>query len=454
MAETRRWLKLALEARAQRDWPRAQLALANATRVSRGDSRALALLGDVQSRLSDHEAAYAAYDGALALAPAESALWFNRAAVARFLGRLGAAEADYDEAIRLNATDAQAYLNRSDLRTQTGADNHVADLQHLLAGPLPNWSAEVAARYALAKEYDDLGSYERSWEQLAQGAALRRRHLQYDPAVDLATVDWLIEAFPAVRGATGGCASEEPIFVVGMPRTGSTLLERMIAGHSSVYAAGELPDLGNAVVAAARRRLGRDASRRELVAASASVDFGALGSDYIARTRPRTGHTARFIDKLPLNYLYCGLIQRALPNARIVHVTRHPMASCYGAFKVLFDQGYPFSYDQLELADYYAGYRRLMAHWRAVMPDRLIEVAYEDLVRDTRGQCERVLALLGLEFEEVCASPHENPAPSATASASQVRRPVYLTAIDHWRHYADRLEPLRARLESHGVVTA
>ena len=331
---------------------------------------------------------------------------------------------------------------------------HGAALERLLASRPANWFAEVAARYALAKEYEDLGRHEGSWTQLAAAAALRRRHLQYDPTVDLATVDWLIEAFPSRATDRGGDPNGEPIFVVGMPRTGSTLLERMLAGHSSVYAAGELADLGNAVVAAARRRVGREASRRELVAASAGVDFAALGADYVARTRPRTGHTPRFIDKLPLNYLYCGLIERALPNARIVHVTRHPMATCYGAFKVLFDQGYPFSYDQIELADYYAGYRRLMAHWRAVMPDRLVEVAYEDIVADPQGQCRRVLSGLGLDFQDACAAPHSNPAPSATASASQVRRPVYTTAVDQWRNYARWLGPLRERLESHGVDTA
>ena len=452
-AEAGRWLKAALEARARRDWSGAGAALSRALDVAAGDARALALVGDVHSRLADYEAAHAAYDAALALAPRDAALWFNRAAVARFLGRLEAAEADYDQAIRLNPSDAQAYLNRSDLRPQTQDRNHVPELEKLVAGRPANWFAEVAARFALAKEYEDLGRYEQSWTELAAAAALRRRHLQYDPTVDLATVGWLIDAFQAAGVTPGGCPSGEPIFIVGMPRTGSTLLERMLAGHSSVYAAGELADLGNAVVSAARRRLGRDGTRRELVAASATADFAALGADYLERTRPRTGHTAHFIDKLPLNYLYCGLIERALPNARIVHVTRHPMATCYGAFKVLFDQGYPFSYDQIELADYYAGYRRLMAHWRTVMPHRLIEVSYEDLVADPVGECGRVLGALGLDFQDACATPHANPAPSATASASQVRRPVYRTAVDQWRHYARWLEPLRARLERHGVAT-
>ena len=451
VANTGRWLKAALEARAQRDFERAQGCLAQATREAAGDARALALVGDVQSKLADYPVAYAAYDAALALAPTQSALWFNRAAVARFLGRLDAAEADYDEAIRLAPSDAQAYLNRSDLRTQTPARNHAAALEQLFADGVTHWSAQVAAGYALAKEYEDLGRYDASWATLVAAAALRRRHLQYDPAIDLATVDWLIDAFPDQVGATLGSPSDEPIFVVGMPRTGSTLLERMIGAHSAVTAAGELADLGTAIVAAARARLGRDGSRRELVYASAGLDFAALGADYLARTRPRTGHRAYFIDKLPLNYLYCGLIARALPNARIVHMTRHPLATCYGAFKVLFDQGYPFSYELIELADYYAGYRRLMAHWRTLMPQRLIEVAYEDLVAQPQAECRRVLAGRGLTFEPACLEPHLNPAPSATASASQIRRPVYTTAVEQWRHYQRGLAPLKARLESHGV---
>ncbi len=429
-----------------------QQALALATEAARPDAGANAFLGDFFSRLEMLDDAYAAYDRAIALQPDRAAYWFNRAAVARFLGRLADAEADYDRCLALDPADTQACLNRSELRVQTPERNHLAQLEALLRQRW-SWQREVPLRYALAKEYEDLGRYGAAWEQLAAGAALRRRHLQYDPAVDLGTVQWLIDAFPgggpAARSA--GPTSPAPIFILGMPRTGSTLVDRIVGSHSQVTSAGELPHLGNAVVDAARRQLGRAGVRAELVAASAHIDFAALGADYLARTRPAAGTTPRFTDKLPLNHLYCGLIDRALPRACIVHVRRHPMATCFGVFKVLFDQGYPFSYDLAEIADYYIAYRRLMAHWQATLPGRIIDISYEALVADSVAQSRALIAALDLGWEDACRDFHRNPAPVTTASASQIRRPIYSSAVNLWRNYAGALAPLRARLEAAGI---
>ena len=451
-AETHNALRLALAHRARREWGPAAGALAAAAKAALNDPAASAAVADVYSRLGEYALAFDLYDRAIALRPNDSRYWFNRAAVRRFLGQLSEAEADYDRCIALDPSDVQAYLNRADLRTQTPERNHVARLEQMLSGNSHPWQAEVPLRYALAKEYEDLGQYGRSWEQLVAGAALRRRHLQYDLAKDLATVDWLIEAFlPRVTPA-GGSSSREPIFIVGMPRTGSTLVERILASHSQVFAAGELPDFGLAVVAAARELLGREGTRRELIASSAHVDPKQLAEDYLDRTRVHTGKTARFTDKLPLNYLYCGLIQRAFPQARIIHVTRHPLATCYGVFKVLFEQGYPFSYDLAEIGAYFLGYRRLMAHWQRLMPGQITEIAYERLVADSETETRRLLATLELPWEAGCLEFYRNPAPASTASASQVRRPIYTSALAQWRHYDAALEPLRLQLEAAGIA--
>jgi len=353
--------------------------------------------------------------------------------------------------IALAPADAQAWLNRSELRPQTPERNHLRDLERALAAANAGWSQEVPLRYALAKEYEDLGEYAQSWRHLSEGASLRRRHLQYDPRVDLATVDWIRKAFPPGAPAAGGAASAEPIFIVGMPRSGSTLVDRILGGHSQVYCAGELPDFAAAVVAAAEQRHGRRLPRQELIAASATLDFSAVGEDYLRRTRPRTGHRPHFTDKLPLNYLYCGLIARALPEARIVHVTRGPMATCFGLFKALFDRGYPFSYDLCELADYYSGYRRLMDHWSAALPGRIIEINYERLVADPEAETRRLLDALGLPWQPRCLDFPENPAPVATASAAQVRRPIYQSAVSLWRNYQRELGPLAERLRAGGI---
>lgn len=451
IAAARRELAAALSRRdlAAADAAVRRLAALHAT-AGGSDCRAYAELGDLWSALADYSAACDNYTRAIALSPEEPRLWFNRAAVRRFLGDIEAAEADYDRAISLAPADAQAYLNRSELRPQTLERNHVAALEQALAGCSGAWQQEVPLHYALAKEYEDLGEYSVSWLHLTMGATLRRRHLQYDLRLDLATVDWIREAFPAAPPESGA-PSAEPIFILGMPRTGSTLVDRILGSHSAVYSAGELPDFGAAAVAAVRQLHGHKQSRRELVAYTAALDFRALGEEYLRRTRPRTGHTPHFTDKLPLNYLYCGLIARALPNARMVHVTRGAMATCYGMYKVLFDRGYPFSYDLRELADYYLAYRRLMAHWAAALPGRIIEVRYEKLVADTPGEVRRLLEALNLPWEPQCLDFHSNPAPVATASAAQVRRPIYPGAVAQWRHYQRELEPLAARLAAGGI---
>jgi tetratricopeptide (TPR) repeat protein len=415
-------------------------------------ARAQAELGDFWSLLADPAAAYRCYTKAVELAPQEPRFLFNRATVECFLGQLEAAEQDYDRVIALRPDDAQAYLNRSDLRVQTSERNHLVELERELSQGSDDWRREVPLRYALAKEYEDLGEYELSWHHLSSGASLRRRNLQYDPRVDLATAEWIREAFPAAGPASTGDSSREPIFVLGMPRTGSTVVDRLLGTHSAIFCAGELPDFGAAVVAAVQRHLGRRAARHELIACSAQLDFAALGSDYLNRTRPRTGHTPYFTDKLPLNYLYIGLIARALPNARIVHVTRGPMATCYGMYKVLFDRGYPFSYDLQELADNFLAYRRLMAHWHASLPERIIEVTYEKLVTDFEVEVRALFEHLDLPWDPRCIEFHKSTTPVATASAAQVRRPLYSTAIGTWRHHEAELAPLAKRLREGGIV--
>jgi hypothetical protein len=409
-------------------------------------------IGDLWSLWGNYEAAHAHYDRALARAPGEPRLWFNRATVRRFLGQLAAAESDYDECLRLAPGDAQAHLNRSELRVQTPERNHLAQLERALRAAPGDWRVQVPLHYALAKEYEDLAEWARAWQHLTAGASLRRRNLDYDVRRDLAAVDWIRAAFPGQPRGAAGAASREPIFILGMPRTGSTLVDRILGSHSQVFCAGELPDFGAAVVAAVARRRGGKLPREQLIAESARLDFAALGEDYLRRTRPRTGHTPFFTDKLPLNYLYCGLIARALPEARMVHVTRGPLATCYSLFKVLFDRGYPFSYDLEELGDYYAGYRRLMAHWAEVLPGRIIEVAYEELIAHPQRETRRLLASLGLPFEPRCLAFEENPAPVATASAAQVRRPLYARSVSLWRNYARELAPLAAQLRAAGIV--
>jgi tetratricopeptide (TPR) repeat protein len=420
------------------------------------DAQLLDAIGSFYNSVGEHQRACDAYSQAIRLDSSRALYWFNRATVRRFLGQLVAAEEDYDRAIALRPDDYEAYGNRSELRRQTRERNHIEAMQRLLVKGTGHWRGEVQLRYALAKEYEDVEDYRQSWLHLERAARVRRQHLQYDVRYDVDTVDWIIEAFP--RGPAEpipGCLTQEPIFIVGLPRSGTTLVERILGSHSQVFAAGELNHFAAALVSAALSKSGGvPLPRPELIAATRELDFAALGADYLERTRPGTSRRRHFTDKMPLNYLYCGLIRRALPNARIIHVTRHPLASCYAMFKTLFKDGYPFSYDLNDIARYYVGYRRLMAHWRQSMPGVVYEISYERLVRDSERESRRLLAACGLEWEPGCLEFYRNPTATTTASASQVRRPIYDSSVAQWRHYERQLEGLRAQLAAAGIDAA
>jgi tetratricopeptide (TPR) repeat protein len=417
------------------------------------DAAAWDAVGTLRSFAADQQGALEAYDRAVALAPEESQFAFNRASVRRFLGDLEGAESDYDRAIARRPLDFEAYLNRSELRVQTAGRNHVAELQALARRPELDWRGFVQIHYALAKECEDLGRYADAFDHLQHGARRRREHLRYDVAVDVATVDWIARGYPAgPADPLPETSREAPIFIVGLPRSGTTLVERILASHSSMASAGELDSFAQSLVEGARAKSGRASlPRQELVALSATLDFAALGRDYLARARAAYGGSGRFVDKMPLNYLYCGLIRRALPNARIVHVVRHPMAVCYAMYKTLFKSGYPFSYDLREIGRYYAAYRRLMAHWQSTMPGAVYDLKYEDLIADQAGETRKLLEYCGLDWEDGCLAFHRNPTPSTTASASQVRRPLYDSSVSQWRHYEARLGELKDTLAAEGI---
>jgi tetratricopeptide (TPR) repeat protein len=451
---TQAWIRLATTLRAARRWHELEETIEAARNAARqaGD---FALLGEFLGRLERYEEACAAYDRALAIDGDNPRYLFNRATVRRFVGRIDDAERDYDRVIAIDPADVEAWGNRSELRTQTPDRNHLEELLKRLRAGFAAPIAEVPIRYALAKEYEDLGRYAESWAHLAAGAAIRRRHLTYDVRHDVQTVSWIIQSFPTAPVAAAGCPSTEPIFILGMPRTGSTLLERIMGGNAAIHAAGELIDFAAALVDAVRHKLGKQqVPRRDLVAASATVDFAALGASYLERTRPRTGRTPHFIDKMPLNYLYSGIIRAALPNAPILHLARHPMATCYAVFKTLFNQGYPFSYDLMEVAEYYVGYHQLMSHWRRMMPDSILDVSYEKLVTSPATEARRVFAHCGLEWSEDCLDIGRRGTTSTTASAAQVRRPIYSTSVDLWRQYAGPLAPVAERLRRAGIEVA
>lgn len=386
------------------------------------------------------------YQAAVALAAGDPRALYNLASTLVAVGDLLGAEKAFDRVIALDPADADAFHNRSTLRKWTPDDNHLASLTTAIAG-VRHPAAEVALCYALAKEHEDLGDHQAAWSWLARGAARRRALMSYRVEADLETMAQIEAAFDASRMSNAAASAPSgPVFILGLPRSGTTLVDRIVSAHSQVESLGEIPDFALSLMDAA----GSATSKSELVARSARMDFQRLGQAYETRVRDY-GRPARFlIDKTPANYLYIGLIALSLPGSVIIHVRRDPMDNGYALLKTLFRTGCPYSYDQSDLARYIAAFERLMTHWRSVLPGRVVEVNYEDLIEDQEGQSRRLIAALGLKWEAACLAFHTNPSPSATASAAQVRRPLYRDSVGLWRRYAPELSPLAAGLGAAG----
>jgi tetratricopeptide (TPR) repeat protein len=423
------------------------IAAARAALAGADDVETLDLAGNSLVLCQRPSEAYPAFRRALALAGDDPGLLFNLAAVARFVGHVEEAERTYDRVIASSPTWWTAYRNRSELRRQSASDNHVSELRRRLDQG-PPWQGEVQLAYALGKELEDLMDYEAAFQAYARGAAVRRAHMRYSVEDDVDTLKTIASVFDAAYCAPARevSGSPGPIFILGMPRTGSTLLERKLAGHPDVEPLGELQTFGQAVVEGVRRSAASPlAGKTALIDASARVAPEVFGRAYLEAVAPLTGGCSAFTDKLPLNFLYAGLIARALPTARIIHMVRDPLDTCLGAYRTLFDEAYPFSYDLAELGTYYQAYRGLMAHWSEVLGPRIVEVAYERLVADASGEVERLVERLGLR-PAASEAQGAGAAPVMTASASQVREAVHGRSVGLARRYEDHLGPLLAAL--------
>ena len=410
------------------------------------------LLQDIGLRftaLELHADAEACFARALEMAADNSEYIYNHATALIALGRLAEAEAAFDRVIALSPSDSAAWYNRATLRKQTVQLNHVAQIEQALAGLTAPASGEMALCYALAKELEDLGEHARSFAALKRGADLRRRGLAYRVADDVETMGLIGDIFDAhfIAGQHVGHSDPRPLFVVGLPRSGSTLVDRILSSHSAITSRGESNDLALSMMRAA----GPATSKQDLVRRSTQLDFAALGKSYTANLGE--GPALRLIDKTPANFLYLGLVAAALPQARIVHIRRQPMDACYAMYKTLFRMAYPFSYDLGDLAQYWLAYDRLMAQWRQVLPaEQFLEVDYEDLVRNQEKVSRQLIAHVNLPWEDACLAFEKNPQASLTASAAQVRQPMYRSSIGLWRRYATELRPLYEQLRAAGVA--
>jgi tetratricopeptide (TPR) repeat protein len=374
---------------------------------------------------------------AVAAQPDVSQYLFNLAAAERMIGALSDAEAHCDAAIAHDRHYGLAHYLRSDLRIQSPDRNHIDEMEALLQEGRLSPPSEIMLRFALGKECEDLERWGRAFDHVEAGCNLQRRSLPRDPAAEIDEIDAIIHAHTRrwIESAPRGCTGAAPVFVTGLPRTGTTLVERIIASHSAMHSVGETSTFAAEM-------------RRAMAERPGGRDLEGIGRRYLdSAVALRVPDNVRFIDKTLENYLYCGLIHAALPSAKIILVQRHPMDSCWAIYKAHFRGKFSFSYHQTELADYYLAYRRLSQHWRTVLPpDVLMEINYEDIVRDQAAASRDIIRFLGLPWEDDVMRFHESRAPSATASAVQVRRPVYASSVGKWRHHAERLIPLRERL--------
>lgn len=429
--------------------------LAAAEQALPDDALSRDTMGCVYARLGEHAASLPHFTEAVRLAPDNTEFRYNEAVALNFIGKVAEAEAALEALLAIAPDAARAHHLLSSLRGQTAERNHVAQLETALAR-----AAEPRDRlllgYALAKELDDLGQPQAAFARLAAANAEHRARLPYSFARDGANFDAIEWTWPQVAAAPVVAAPDAaPIFVIGMPRTGTTLVDRILSSHPEVWSAGELQAMPLAVKMASGTRT-RTVLDAATVAAAAGEDLGVIGQDYLARAQTHAGarESGRFTDKFPGNFQYAGFITRALPNAKIVCLRRHPLDTVLANFRNLFavsSRYYDYSYDLMDIARYYVRFDRLMAFWRSALPGRILELRYEELVADQQRETMALLAHCGLDWNEACLDFHQNIAPVSTPSAAQVRRPMYNDAVARWERHRDALAGVISYFEAEGI---
>ncbi|WP_043319562.1 sulfotransferase [Microbulbifer sp. HZ11] len=400
-------------------------------------------LGVIYARFDEHHKAINPLRRAVSLAPENPQFQFNLASTEQFLGNMDAARAAYEKAIALQPDFARARWALSELGKNNASIENTAELKKRLQ--LPQLSAEdrLYLSHALARDCERSGDYAQAFECLNTAKHRYREKIGYSFAQDAALFDGLKSAFSSTAPDSATGLGNQSLFIVGMPRSGTTLVERILASHSQIESLGELHEFPLAI----KRHSNTGSSHTldlDVIAEAMNVAPAAIGQDYETRCRARGRSAAYLIDKLPMNFLYLGFILRSLPNAKIVVLDRHPLDVCLSNFRQLFSfnfRYYHYHYSLEDTARYICAYRDLIDHWQTIFRDRIHTVSYEQITENPRREAHALMDYLGLPWEEACLEFHQSDAAVSTASSVQVRQPIYRSAVARWRKYEKELQP-------------
>jgi tetratricopeptide (TPR) repeat protein len=405
-------------------------------------------LGNTLAAADAHARAAECYGRALELQPGHAGALIGKGHVLKTIGKQHEAIEAYRACIVAKPDYGQVWWSLANLKTYRFTADEIARMERLLDDPKLFPDNRIATLFALGKASEDAGDFARAFAFYSDGNRAQRAHVAYDPVQTETLNDRIIDLFDEkfFAGRAGfGHDDPAPIFIVGLPRSGSTLIEQILASHSQVDGTSELSNLGQLALATGKYR-SDGVSYPETLRDLEAADFAALGRAYIEQTRWQRGAAVYFTDKMPNNFPTIGFLKLILPNAKVIDARRHPMDSCMGSFKQLFAKGQTFTYDLFELAEYYLQYVRIMKHWDRVLPGTVLRVDYEAMLADQEGQTRRILTHCGLAWEDACLDFHRTERAVKTASSEQVRQPVYKTSLQSWWRFAPQLADLEQHL--------
>jgi len=416
-----------------------------------GDAGAWVTLGNILQDLMQPKEAMQSFRRAIAARPDYAIAHNNYGNALIKLGRIGDAIEALERALALDPRISIAYYNLTECKKLKPDDPRLVAMTKL-ASETENVSSKdrMLLHFGLGKAFSDLGMHERAFEHLLKANALKRQDIRYDERIDIDYFQRIEQLFSAdfiLQKQGMGNGSPLPVFILGMPRSGSTLVEQILSRHPKVHGAGELSDFGE-VVLEVGKATHTNSGYPEIAAEFAGEHLQAIAQKYIERVRKLSTKSERITNKMPSNFEYVGLIDLVYPNATIIHTTRDPVDTCVSCFSQYFQRGQNYTYDLAELGRFYRRYRGLMDHWQRVLPPgRILNVRYEDVVEDLEGAARRIVARCGLEWDDACLSFHQGDRVVLTASASQVRKPIYRSSVGRWVAYKDFLQPLLDELE-------